>query len=134
MFQNGVTPVNFSWGWPIVVWGWTNLAHQGSMSVVTRNKCYRNLDLPRFSHFIKQDFNPPNIFRMLVFKGSFLNVLKSKKDTSLLNHLARKISIRTIQKDHLFFIIFISKLPSTLQANYYLASSTSQSNSITTNI
>ena len=37
------------------------------------------------------NFNPTNIFGILVFKGSFKNVLKSKQDTFLLNHLARKI-------------------------------------------
>ena len=48
-FQNMVTPVNFSWGRPTVVWGWTDLGHQGSMSVFTRNKCYRILVLPRIT-------------------------------------------------------------------------------------
>ena len=45
------------------------------------------------------NFNPPSIFGILVVKGSFLkNVLKSKEDTVLLNHLTRKISTGIIQK------------------------------------
>ena len=45
-FQNRVTLV---WGRPTVACGWTNLGHQGSMSVFTRNKCYRILDLLRIT-------------------------------------------------------------------------------------
>ena len=48
-FQIRVTPVNFSWGRPNVAWGWTDLGHQGSMSVFTRNKCYRILVLSRMT-------------------------------------------------------------------------------------
>ena len=45
-FQNRVTLV---WGRPTVAWGWTNLGHQGSMSVFTRNKCYLVLDIFRIT-------------------------------------------------------------------------------------
>ena len=50
------------------------------------------------------NFNPTNIFGILVFKGSFLNVLKSKKDSFLLNHLARKISTGISKKLTCFFL------------------------------
>ena len=39
------------------------------------------------------NFIPTNIFGILVFKGSFMNVQKSKKDTFLLNHLAKKYQL-----------------------------------------
>ena len=79
------------------------------------------------------NFNPTKILGILVFKVSFLNVLKSKKDTFLLNHLARKISTEISKKLTCFLLcsprIHISKFSSNLHANYYFASSTSQSNS-----
>ena len=54
----------------------------------------------------KPNFYPTNVFGILVFRGSFLNVMKSKKDTFLLNHLATKISSGIIQKVHLLPIMF----------------------------
>ena len=55
---------------------------------------------------LEPNFNPTNVFGILVFRGSFLNVVKSKKDTFLLNHLATKISSGIIQKLHLLPIMF----------------------------
>ena len=135
-FQIRVTPVNFSWGRPTVAWGWTDLGHQGSMSVFTRNKCYRILDLRRITCSpcvsSEPNFNPTKIFGILVFKWSFLNVL-SQKNTFLLNHIGRKISTGT-SKNFTCLLwcsprIHISKSSSNQHANYYFSSSTSQSNS-----
>ena len=135
-FQIRVTPVNFSWGRPTVAWGWTDLGHQGSMSVFTRNKCYRILDLRRITCSpcvsSEPNFNPTKIFGILVFKWSFLNVL-SQKNTFLLNHIGRKISTGT-SKNFTCLLwcsprIHISKSSSNQHANYYFLSSTSQSNS-----
>ena len=135
-FHFRVTPVNFSWGRPTVAWGWTDLGHQGSMSVFTRNKCYRILDLRRITCSpcvsSEPNFNPTKIFGILVFKWSFLNVL-SQKNTFLLNHIGRKISTGT-SKNFTCLLwcsprIHISKSSSNQHANYYFSSSTSQSNS-----
>ena len=67
-FQNRVTPVNFSWGRPTVVWGWTDLGHQGSMSVFTRNKCYRILVLPRIT--FTRAYHQSQILTQPTFLGS----------------------------------------------------------------
>ena len=64
-FQIRVTPVNFSWGRPTVVWGWTDLGHQGSMSVFTRNKCYHNLDISRIIF-------PPLLWSQILTQPRFL--------------------------------------------------------------
>ena len=108
-FQIRVTPVNFLWGRPTVAWGWTDLGHQGSMSVFTRNKCYLILVLPWITFYpctsSEPNFNPTNIFGILVSKGPFW-MSYVKKDTFRLNHLARKISTGIIQKVHLFLMMF----------------------------
>ena len=109
-FQIRVTPVNFLWGRPTVAWGWTDLGHQGSMSVFTRNKCYLILVLPWITFYpctsSEPNFNPTNIFGILVFKGSFFNVVKSKKSYFSTKSPCKENINRNIQKDHLFFIMF----------------------------
>ena len=80
----------------------------------------------------EQNSNPTNIFGILDFKWSFLNVL-SQKNTFLLNHIGRKISTGT-SKNFTCLLwcsprIHISKSSSNQHANYYFSSSTSQSNS-----
>ena len=107
-FQFRVTPVNFSWGRPTVAWGWTDLGHQGSMSVFTRNKCYHILVLPRFTfsraYHQSQILTQPHFWDLRIQRVLF-ECPEVKKDTFLPNHLARKISTGTIQKDHLFFMM-----------------------------
>ena len=80
-FQNRVTPVNFSWGRPTVVWGWTDLGHQGSMSVFTRNKCYRILVLPRitFPQAYHQILTQPAFLESWLSKGPFWMSWSQKK-------------------------------------------------------
>ena len=51
------------------------------------------------------NFIPTNIFGILVFKGSFLKVMKSKEVTFLLNHFARKISTGISKKLTCFFYV-----------------------------
>ena len=68
VFQIRVTPVNFSWGRPTVAWGWTDLGHQGSMSVFTRNKCYRILVLPRIT--FSRAYHQSQILTQPTFLGS----------------------------------------------------------------
>ena len=63
-FQNRVTLV---WGRPTVAWGWTNLGHQGSMSVFTRNKCYLVLDIFRITF---PRYNQSQILTQPTFLGS----------------------------------------------------------------
>ena len=94
MFQNGVTPVNFSGGRPTVAWGWTDLGHQGSMSVFTRNKCYHILDLFRITspHYHQSQILTQPLFLGPWFSKVSFECRKSTKETFLLNHYLRKMS------------------------------------------
>ena len=109
-FQIRVTPVNFSWGRPTIAWSWTDLDHRvqwaySQEASVTISWFFPELPFPM--RIIRAKFLPNQHFWDLGCQRVLFECPEvKKKDTFLLNHLARKISTAIIQKYHLFYITF----------------------------